>query len=196
MDNWRIVMLGDGGVGKTALAIQFSCNCFVQSYDPTIEDSYRKQLIVDNKRSCIEIIDTAGQEEYANLRDQWVREGQGFILVYSITARSSFERLEIFLQSLVKVKRQKPIFILVANKCDVTHEREVSYKEGIALAQTFGCKFLETSARTAYNVELLFTKLVQDLRSLKQVEPGIEVRLGDKQPKGYKNRKKARCIVM
>ncbi|KAG1838805.1 small GTPase superfamily [Suillus subalutaceus] len=196
MDNWRIVMLGHGGVGKTALAIQFSRSCFVGDYDPTIEDSYRKQLIVDNKRSCIEIIDTAGQEEYANLRDQWVREGQGFILVYSITARSSFERLEAFQQSLVKVKHQKPIFILVANKCDVTHEREVSYKEGLALAQRFGCKFLETSARTAYNVELLFTNIVQALRPPKWIESGTVGTLGGKPPKDHRDCKKCRCVVM
>ncbi|KAG1836497.1 small GTPase superfamily [Suillus subalutaceus] len=196
MDNWRIVMLGDGGVGKTALAIQFSRNCFIRDYDPTIEDSYRKQLIVDNKRSCIEIIDTAGQEEYGNLRNQWVREGQGFILVYSITSRFSFERLKAFQQSLVKVKHQKPIFILVANKCDITHEREVSHKEGIALSQTFGCKFLETSARTAYNVELLFSNIVQALRQTKWMESRMVGMIGDKPPKECKNDKKARCVVM
>lgn len=124
------------------------------------------------------------------------REGQGFILVYSITARSSFERLETFQQSLVNIKHQKPIFILIANKCDMSHERQVSTQEGFALAQTFGCKFLETSARTAYNVELLFTKLVQDLRPSKPIQPGIKQRLGDKPRKGYKKGKNARCIMM
>ncbi|OJA18802.1 hypothetical protein AZE42_00849 [Rhizopogon vesiculosus] len=64
MDSWRVAVLGDGGVGKTALAVQFTLNCFV-------EDAYRKQLIVDNKMCFVEVIDTAGQEEYATLRDQW-----------------------------------------------------------------------------------------------------------------------------
>ncbi|KAN0100821.1 P-loop containing nucleoside triphosphate hydrolase protein [Tylopilus felleus] len=186
MDSWRVAVLGDGGVGKTALA--------VQTYDPTIEDAYRKQLIVDNKMCFVEVIDTAGQEEYATLRDQWVRSGQGFILVYSIASRSTFERLEVFRQSMLKVKRQKPIFMLVGNKCDKTYEREVSREEGIALARTFGCEFMETSARTAYNVELLFTNLVRALRQTKRLESGGQNgRQGDK---SSKDSKKPKCVVM
>ncbi|KAG0703109.1 small GTPase superfamily [Suillus ampliporus] len=193
MDSWRVAVLGDGGVGKTALAVQFTLNCF--TYDPTIEDAYRKQLIVDNKMCFVEVIDTAGQEEYATLRDQWVREGQGFILVYSIASRSTFERLDVFRQSMLKVKRQKPIFMLVGNKCDKTYEREVSREEGIALARTFGCEFMETSARTAYNVELLFTNLVRALRQTKRLESGGSGgKQGDKPPKDGK--KPVKCVVM
>jgi len=193
MDSWRVAVLGDGGVGKTALAVQFTLNCFVETYDPTIEDAYRKQLIVDNKMCFVEVIDTAGQEEYATLRDQWVREGQGFILVYSIASRSTFERLEVFRQSMFKVKRQRPIFMLVGNKCDKTYEREVSREEGIALARTFGCEFMETSARTAYNVELLFTNLVRALRQTKRLETaGSNGKQSDKPTKD----KKQRCVAM
>ncbi|KAG2044263.1 small GTPase superfamily [Suillus americanus] len=196
MDSWRVAVLGDGGVGKTALAVQVTLNCFVETYDPTIEDAYRKQLIVDNKMCFVEVIDTAGQEEYATLRDQWVREGQGFILVYSIASRSTFERLDVFRQSMLKVKRQKPIFMLVGNKCDKTYEREVSREEGIALARTFGCEFMETSARTAYNVELLFTNLVRALRQTKRLESGGSGgKQSDKQPKDGGS-KKPKCVVM
>jgi len=196
MDSWRVAVLGDGGVGKTALAVQFTLNCFVETYDPTIEDAYRKQLIVDNKMCFVEVIDTAGQEEYATLRDQWVREGQGFILVYSIASRSTFERLDVFRQSMLKVKRQKPIFMLVGNKCDKTYEREVSREEGIALARSFGCEFMETSARTAYNVELLFTNLVRALRQTKRLETGGSGgKQSDKQPKDGGS-KKPKCVVM
>jgi len=168
MDSWRVAVLGDGGVGKTALAVQFTLNCFVETYDPTIEDAYRKQLVVDNKMCFVEVIDTAGQEEYATLRDQWVREGQGFILVYSIASRATFDRLEVFRQAMLKVKRCTPIFMLVGNKCDKQYEREVSREEGAAMARDFGCRFLETSAKTAQNVEKLFTDLVRLLRSSKE----------------------------
>jgi len=95
-------------------------------------------------------------------------EGQGFILVYSIASRSMFDRLEIFRQSMLRVKRQNPIFMLVGNKCDKIHEREVSKDEGAALARSFGCFFIETSAKTAHNVELVFTNLIRALRSKQQ----------------------------
>lgn len=74
---------------------------------------------------------------------------------------------------MLRVKRQKPIFMLVGNKCDKTYEREVSKDEGVALARSFGCAFMETSAKTAHNVELLFTNLVRALRNTRQTEPGI-----------------------
>ncbi|EPQ60952.1 hypothetical protein GLOTRDRAFT_109227 [Gloeophyllum trabeum ATCC 11539] len=192
MDSWRVAVLGDGGVGKTALAVQFTLNCFVETYDPTIEDAYRKQLVVDSQMCFIEVIDTAGQEEYATLRDQWVREGQGFILVYSIASRSTFDRLDVFRQSMLRVKRQKPIFMLVGNKCDKTYEREVSREEGAALARTFGCEFMETSARTAHNVENLFTTLIRNLRATRQQEQGAAG------PGGRPRRERGRrgCIIM
>lgn len=165
MDSWTVALLGDGGVGKTALAVQFTLNCFIETYDPTIEDAYRKQLLVDDRMCLVEVIDTAGQEEYATLRDQWIREGQGFILVYSITSRVSFERIQIFRQSMSRIKRGNPVFLLVGNKCDKATEREVSHEEGFALAQQFGCDFMETSAKTSQNVQNLFTHIVRTLRS-------------------------------
>lgn len=90
-------------------------------------------------------------------------EGQGFILVYSIASRSTFERLEKF--------HHFKIIMLVGNKCDKTYEREVSKEEGAALARQFGCKFIETSAMTAQNVEGLFINLV---RSLRQTQPPVK----------------------
>lgn len=188
--------MGDGGVGKTALAVQFTLNCFVETYDPTIEDAYRKQLVVDNRMCFVEVIDTAGQEEYATLRDQWVREGQGFILVYSIASRATFERLEVFRQAMLKVKRQKPVFMLVGNKCDKTYEREVSREEGVQMARSFGCEFLETSAKTATNVERLFTTLVRLLRQTKQQEGGAPGPARTLEEKGAVREKKRKCIIM
>jgi len=193
MDSWRVAVLGDGGVGKTALAVQFTLNCFVETYDPTIEDAYRKQLVVDNKMCFVEVIDTAGQEEYATLRDQWVREGQGFILVYSIASRATFDRLEVFRQAMIKVKRSRPIFMLVGNKCDKHYEREVTKEEGLQMARTFDCEFLETSAKTSQNVERLFTTLVRLLRSSRDsptIGPAPPVR--PQRPQ----RRPPRCIVV
>ena len=123
--------------------------------------------------------------------DLLCREGQGFILVYSIASRATFERLDVFRQAMLKVKRQKPVFMLVGNKCDKQYEREVSRDEGAALARSFGCDFLETSAKTAHNVERLFMNLVRELRNTKNQEHGVQgpVRSPEKE-------KKRKCIIM
>ncbi|KAF8180240.1 P-loop containing nucleoside triphosphate hydrolase protein, partial [Mycena galopus ATCC 62051] len=139
------------GVGKTALVTQasnsiqtassdipqFALNCWVETYDPTIEDGFRRQFLGDNRMCFLKVIDTAGQEEYAKLRDQWIR------------------------------RRGEPIMVLLGNKYDKSHEREVSTKEGATLAKYFGCEFFEVSAKTAQNVELAFGALVRALRTVR-----------------------------
>lgn len=120
------------------------------------------------------------------------REGHGFILVYSIASRATFERLEVFRQLLLRVKRNRPIFVLVGNKCDKTYEREVSREEGAALARQFGCEFLETSAKTSHNVDKLFMNLVRALRATRHAD------LGPIAPPGPVREKKSkiRCTIM
>jgi GTPase KRas protein len=83
-------VLGDGGVGKTALTIQLCSNHFVEEYDPTIEDSYRKQVVIDDESCLLEILDTAGQEEFTALRDQWIRDCEGFVLIYRFVGEKFF----------------------------------------------------------------------------------------------------------
>ncbi|WVR04744.1 hypothetical protein IAU60_001755 [Kwoniella sp. DSM 27419] len=101
---FKITVLGDGGVGKTALTVQFTMSSFVETYDPTIEDCYRKQWVVDEQPCLLEVLDTAGQEEYTALRDQWIRDGEGFMVVYSITSRPTFERVERIVERVFRVK--------------------------------------------------------------------------------------------
>jgi GTPase KRas len=116
--------------------------------------------------------------------------------VYSIASRATFDRLEVFRQAMLKVKRQKPVFMLVGNKCDKQYEREVSREEGAQLARNFGCEFLETSAKTAYNVERLFTTLVRLLRATK---PAEQVAPGPVRPAelgGKEKPSKKKCIIM
>jgi len=193
MDSWRVTLLGDGGVGKTALALQFTMNCFVENYEPTLEDVYRKQLSVDERLCFVEVIDTAGQQEYSALQDQWVREGQGFILVYSVTSRSSFTRLEDFHSTMIRIKRSTPVFIIVGNKSDQT-KREVTPDEGRKLAQKFNCQFMETSAKTSLNVETMFTYLVRTLRQ-SIARPGLTPSSSGTGKAGKKDRKKIHCVI-
>ncbi|KIJ14292.1 hypothetical protein PAXINDRAFT_163463 [Paxillus involutus ATCC 200175] len=150
---YKLVVVGGGGVGKSALTIQFIQSHFVDEYDPTIEDSYRKQCVIDEEVALLDVLDTAGQEEYGAMREQYMRTGEGFLLVYSITSRNSFEEISTFHQQILRVKDQDSFpVIVVANKCDLEYERQVGMNEGRDLAKHFGCKFIETSAKQRINV--------------------------------------------
>jgi len=90
-------------------------------------DSYRKQCVIDDEVALLDVLDTAGQEEYSAMREQYMRTGEGFLLVYSITSRSSFEEISTFQQQILRVKdRDYYPMVVVANKCDLEHERQVS----------------------------------------------------------------------
>jgi len=162
---YKLVVVGGGGVGKSALTIQFIQSHFVDEYDPTIEDSYRKQCVIDDEVALLDVLDTAGQEEYSAMREQYMRTGEGFLLVYSITSRNSFEEISTFQQQILRVKdRDYFPMIVVANKSDLDMERQVSQQEGRDLAREFGCRFIETSAKQRVNVEEAFYNLVREIR--------------------------------
>ncbi|GAA5847989.1 hypothetical protein JCM3766R1_005932 [Sporobolomyces carnicolor] len=161
----KLVVLGDGGVGKTALTIRLCLNHFIEvgpTYDPTIEDSYRKHAIIDDEPYLLEILDTAGQEDYTSLRSQWIREGDGFLVVYSTTSRSSFLRIHEFIQQITRVKDSDRVpIVLVGNKVDRINEREVDTREGQELAKRLGCEFVETSAKTREGLERAYHTAVR-----------------------------------
>lgn len=162
----KLCCLGDGGVGKTSITIQLCSNHFVEMYDPTIEDSYRKQMVIDDEACMLEILDTAGQEELTALRDQWIRGAEGFIIVYSITARGSFEQVSLFRQQILRVHDVDDMpMIIVGNKCDLENMREVSTLEGKELAKSFrNASFLEASAKNRHNIEEIFVDVVRTVR--------------------------------
>uniref|UniRef100_A0A671SAI3 Zgc:55558 n=1 Tax=Sinocyclocheilus anshuiensis TaxID=1608454 RepID=A0A671SAI3_9TELE len=96
MTEYKLVVVGAGGVGKSALTIQLIQNHFVDEYDPTIEDSYRKQVVIDGETCLLDILDTAGQEEYSAMRDQYMRTGEGFLCVFAINNAKSFEDVHLY----------------------------------------------------------------------------------------------------
>jgi GTPase KRas protein len=159
----------------------------VDEYDPTIEDSYRKQCNIDGETALLDILDTAGQEEYSAMREQYMRTGEGFILVYSITNRASFEEMMTFYQQILRVKDQDhfPI-VLVGNKSDLEQERVVSFQEGTELARKCQCKFIETSARYKVNIDEAFYTLVRAIRAEGKKDP----------KKKEKSRKKFKCEII
>merc|ERR1712137_277238 len=131
-DVLRIVVVGAGGVGKSALTVRFIQGNFVEKYDPTIEDSYRKLTEVDGAAYMLDIMDTAGQEEYSALRDSYMKTGQGFVLAYSVTTSTSFDAAGKLRTHILRIKEdtQDVPIMLVGNKMDLDNERQVTTEQG------------------------------------------------------------------
>jgi len=164
---YKLVVLGGGGVGKSALTIRLVTDNFLDEYDPTIEDSYRKQVMIDDQTALLDILDTAGQEEFSSMQDQWMRDGKGFMLVYNITSRPTFEEMHVLHEKILRTKdTEKVPCVLVGNKCDLKDERQVEESEGRNLAKTWGCPFFETSAKLKINNEICFFDLVREIRKM------------------------------
>jgi len=161
----RIVVLGSGGVGKSALVIRYVTQNFVDEYDPTIEDCYKKNVLIDGNSSTLEIVDTAGQEGFGTLVDQWILRGSAFLLAYSITSKQSFNALEKLHDQIITVKETDDVSIaLVGTKCDLEDQRQVSTHEGKDLSERWKCLFFETSAKENINMETVFVEIVRWLR--------------------------------
>jgi GTPase KRas protein len=192
-EEYKIVVMGDAESGKTSLiyqvrwndtdhvfsgrfvprtwaysSLKFLVNSFFEEYEPTIEDSYRKDVVVDGRLCTLEILDTAGQEEYSALQKTWIQIGQVFVLVYSVTSQNPFVGVEN-LHKLISDTRAElgsisPSFMLIGNKCDLHAERQVSTEAGEQKAHELDCGFAETSAKTKLNLEHAVHSLVRELR--------------------------------
>uniref|UniRef100_A0A7S4JWX5 Small monomeric GTPase n=1 Tax=Paramoeba aestuarina TaxID=180227 RepID=A0A7S4JWX5_9EUKA len=147
------------GVGKSALVIRLCSDFFAEEYDPTIEDCYRKTTEIDGMTFMLEILDTAGQEEFTSLRSSWVQKAHGAVVVYSITSKASFDETPRFFEEVMRVQDSDKVpVVLVGNKSDLESSREVSTKKGQEMAEKYGAGFYETSAKTNINVESVFNE--------------------------------------
>jgi len=162
MQTYKIVVLGSGSVGKSALTLRFIHGKFVEQYDPTIEDSYRHAIEVDNENYILEVLDTAGTEQFAQLRNLYVKNGMGFILVFSIISKVSFTEITDLREQILRVKETDDVpIVVVGNKIDLEEKRQIPRKEAETLCRGFHCEYLETSAKTNTNVELVFQTIVR-----------------------------------
>ena len=161
---YKVVMLGSGAVGKSAITVQMVSGHFLSSYDPTIEDSYRTTINVNNQDIILNILDTAGQEEFYALRDQYMRSGDGYIIVFSITSVTSFLEVNAIkeqLNMILDVDNNTLIpIILVGNKCDLEEYRQVQSSDAQRLADEWRVKYFETSAKNKTNINRIFEELV------------------------------------
>lgn len=167
---YKLVVVGGGGVGKSALTIMFIQSHFVDEYDPTIEDSYRKQCVIDEEVALLDILDTAGQEEYSAMREQYMRTGEGFLLVYSIVDKNSFAEIQGFHSQILRVKDCDTFpMVLVGNKADLEADRQVPEQDRLDLEKSLRVMSMETSAKLRVNVDPCFYNLVREIRKHNRV---------------------------
>ena len=167
-DPLNIGMFGGGGVGKTAITLQYVKGEFTEGYVPTIEDSFSKSVPINGKAVTVDIIDTAGQDDFKEMRYRYYQSCDGFVLVYSVIDRSSLETIDELYNDIMTARGDsKPIKCIIAgNKADMKREDSIPIEEAQVLGNKFHCKVLETSAKTALNITELFETLINDLLNL------------------------------
>ncbi|GES58120.1 protein Ras-2 [Aspergillus terreus] len=173
-DKATVIVIGDEGVGKSALILQLCLAHFPRTHEPTADDNIRKRIIVDDEPCELDIIDTAGRDMYIPLNERWIAAGDAVVLVYDITDRESFAHLWKYYAQVQMIRSSRypdpsknecmPV-ILVGNKYDLRHSRTVSVKAGKGLAKELGAEYIETSARLDINIAEIFFRIVRKLRS-------------------------------
>jgi GTPase KRas protein len=163
----KLIVMGVGGVGKSAITNRLVFGRWIEKYDPTVEESFSTAIEVDGKAQQIDILDTAGQDAFTSLRETFMHKGDGFILVYSITDDQTLEELRSIREQILRVHRNKQVpLIVIGNKLDLAkQERAVSVEEGKALAEEFGAQFMEVTAKDNVKVKDAFVSIVRAVKS-------------------------------
>ena len=167
--------MGSGGVGKSAITVQFVQNIFIERYDPTIEDSYRKMVECQSKTWILEILDSAGTEQFTSMRDLYIKNSDAIILVYSKTSLISFNDLTPIYDQIVRVRipdwcidneMDIPI-VLCANKCDLLDDFVVTKEQGEQLANEWNTYCFEVSAKTKCNITEMFIHTIESVINIR-----------------------------
>ncbi|KAI0709803.1 ras-domain-containing protein [Earliella scabrosa] len=187
MQKYSAVVLGAGGVGKSALVMRYGKNVFLERYDPTIEEEYELTVEYEGKRSQLEIVDTAGVEQFTGLNESYIQRGVGFILVFSLTQEATLRDVDHIRQQIIQIKGgdEDIPMVVVGTKMDLTGEREVSSQQMQELAVKWGLPFYETSAKRGWHVNEVFNHLLVHMRK----------RYPDGQPR-TRTRRRDQCVVM
>ncbi|KAI9056809.1 ras-domain-containing protein [Trametes sanguinea] len=166
VQRYTTVVLGAGGVGKSALVMRYGQNKFLDRYDPTIEEEYEVTVEYEGRRSVLNIIDTAGVEQFTGINENYIQRGVGFVLVFSLTQEASLRELDHIRQHIYRIKggEQDIPIIVVGTKMDLTAEREVSSQTMQELAVKWGLPFYETSAKKGWHVSEVFNDLLSRMR--------------------------------
>jgi len=171
----KIAVLGSRSVGKSSLVKAFIENHFVDAYYPTIESTFAKSVTYKGVEYDCHIIDTAGQDEYSPLNTQYAIGIHGYVLVYTITSRNSFNMIQIVYDKIIDFcGLQEVPCVIVGQKCDLVQDRQVEAIEGQRLAEANKAAFLESSAKDNHNVGKVFETVLAEIEkrtSTQSAEP-------------------------
>lgn len=161
---FKYIIIGDTGVGKSCLLLQFTDKRFQPVHDLTIGVEFGARMVnIDGRQIKLQIWDTAGQESFRSITRSYYRGAAGALLVYDITRRDTFNHLTRWLEEAKQNSNPNMVIMLIGNKSDLHMRRAVSFKEGEQFAEEHGLIFLETSAKTAANVEQAFIKTAEKI---------------------------------
>ncbi|GAQ88998.1 Rab family GTPase [Klebsormidium nitens] len=168
---FKLLLIGDAGVGKSCILLRFADDTFRESYMSTIGMDFRiRTLHMENDEVVkLQIWDTAGQERFRTITSPYYRGANGIIVVYAVNDQTSFEHVSKWLGDMEKFAPEEAVRLLIGNKCDLEIERQVTTEEGEELAASLGVPFIETSAKDSTNIEEAFVciaKAIQEKQTL------------------------------
>ena len=164
-DLFKLVIIGDSGVGKSCILLRFADDTFTENYYSTIGVDFRFKCVDIGERKCkLQIWDTAGQERFKTVTSAYYRGADGIIIVFDQTDRESFNNVQNWIDDISKYSTEEPSKIIIANKEDISDERKSVKMEDIAeLEKKTGLEVIKTSAKTGENIDYAFKKLAQQL---------------------------------
>mmetsp|Transcript_9667 Transcript_9667/g.33261 ORF Transcript_9667/g.33261 Transcript_9667/m.33261 type:complete len:204 (+) Transcript_9667:147-758(+) len=169
---FKLVLIGDTGVGKSCLLLRFADDAFTESYISTIGVDFRFRTVkVDGKTVKLQIWDTAGQERFRTITSSYYRGAHGIIVVFDVTDQESFMNVKQWLHEIDRYACQNVKKLLVGNKCDLASKRAVPTEQAQEFADSLGIQYLETSAKNSTNVEKAFTTMAGQIRKWMQTQP-------------------------
>uniref|UniRef100_H3BLG3 small monomeric GTPase n=1 Tax=Mus musculus TaxID=10090 RepID=H3BLG3_MOUSE len=163
---FKVMLVGDSGVGKTCLLVRFKDGAFLAgTFISTVGIDFRNKVLdVDGMKVKLQIWDTAGQERFRSVTHAYYRDAHALLLLYDITNKDSFDNIQAWLTEIQEYAQQDVVLMLLGNKVDSTQDRVVKREDGEKLAKEYGLPFMETSARTGLNVDLAFTAIAKELK--------------------------------